>query len=273
MTSRSSARSPRPIALALALAAGSLGAGCASAEPASNMRRNVPTDFARVVVMPKVHETAFIDPGAVVIGSVELGARVFIAPNAFLRGDEGARIRIGDDANVQDCAGCHGLETEVQQGGHWEMLPGRRFTADGKRLGKEEGVEGYSVWIGDRVSLAHQSQVHGPAWIGEDTFIGMQALVFNARVGRGCVIMPKALVMQVEVADGRFVPPGAILWKQAEADALPPAKGSGFEKLNAAVVHVNTSLAAGYLRAAHERKGESEAEPAAAPAPAPAPGH
>lgn len=254
--------------LALALATlGSAGgaAGCASPEPASNMRRNVPTDFSRIVVMPMVPATTFVDPGAVVIGSVELGEHVYVAPNAFLRGDEGARIHIGNDANVQDCAGCHGLETEEQHGGHWEMLPGRRFTADGKRLGAEEG-EGYSVWIGDRVSMAHQSQVHGPAWIGDDSFVGMQALVFNAKVGRGCVIMPKALVMQVEIADGRFVPPGAVIWKQADADALAPAKGSGFEKLNAAVVHVNTSLAAGYLRA-------SRGEPDAEAAPAPTPGH
>ena len=30
--------------------------------------------------------------------------------------------------------------------------------------------QGYAIFIGDRVSLAHDSMVHGPAWIGNDYF-------------------------------------------------------------------------------------------------------
>ncbi len=45
----------------------------------------------------------------------------------------------------------------------------------------EVAVEGkkYSVCIGKRVSLSHQSQVHRPAKVGDNTFVGMQALVFS----------------------------------------------------------------------------------------------
>ncbi len=46
----------------------------------------------------------------------------------------------------------------------------------------------YSVHMGQRVSIAHQSHVHGPARIGDDTLIGIQALVFRAEVGDHAVV-------------------------------------------------------------------------------------
>ncbi len=53
----------------------------------------------------------------------------------------------------------------------------------------------YAVYVGNRVSLAHQVQVHGPSVIGDDTFVGMKALVFRSVVGKFCVIEPGALLM------------------------------------------------------------------------------
>ncbi|MCX6536939.1 MAG: gamma carbonic anhydrase family protein, partial [Actinobacteria bacterium] len=38
---------------------------------------------------PKIHETAFIHPEAVIIGSVEIGAESTIWAGAVLRGDDG----------------------------------------------------------------------------------------------------------------------------------------------------------------------------------------
>lgn len=64
----------------------------------------------------------------------------------------------------------HGLETF--EGGH--ELPDNEVQVGGRK---------FSVYVGDRVSLAHQSQVHGPAKVGDDTFVGMQALVFRAELG------------------------------------------------------------------------------------------
>lgn len=89
--------------------------------------------------------------------------------------------------------------------------------------------------------------MHRPAFIGCDTFIGMQALVFRAIVGSNCVIEPKALVMGVNIPDGRYVPAGALITTQQAADSLPtitndyPLRG-----LNQVVVHVNTQLASAY---------------------------
>ena len=80
-----------------------------------------------------------------------------------------------------------------------------------------------------------------------DTFVGMQALVFKAVVGNNCVIEPGAKVVGVTVADGRYVPMGTVLNSQKDADNLPKiTEDYPFRKLNAGVVHVNVQLADGY---------------------------
>lgn len=50
---------------------------------------------------PVIHETAFVHPDAVVIGSVWIGAGSTIWPGAVLRGDDG-RIVIGERTSIQD---------------------------------------------------------------------------------------------------------------------------------------------------------------------------
>ena len=54
----------------------------------------------------KAHPTAFIAPGAVVVGDVTLGAKASVWFQAVLRGDSEALI-IGAGSNIQDGAVCH----------------------------------------------------------------------------------------------------------------------------------------------------------------------
>lgn len=51
--------------------------------------------------MPHIHETAFVHPDAVIIGSVSVGAQSSIWPGAVLRGDDGT-IVIGARTSIQD---------------------------------------------------------------------------------------------------------------------------------------------------------------------------
>jgi carbonic anhydrase/acetyltransferase-like protein (isoleucine patch superfamily) len=60
-------------------------------------------------LVPDVHPTAFIHPGATVIGHVAIGAYATIWPSAVLRGDYG-RISIGDRTSIQDGAVVHATE-------------------------------------------------------------------------------------------------------------------------------------------------------------------
>jgi carbonic anhydrase/acetyltransferase-like protein (isoleucine patch superfamily) len=199
-----------------------------------NVHANVVTSFSPEASEPDIDPTAYVHPLAAVIGAVHLGRRVMVSPAASVRGDEGQPIWVGDEANVQDGVIMHALET-------WEdgaPVEGNRITVDG---------EPFAIHVGDRVSLAHQVQIHGPARVGDDTFVGMQTLVFKSEVGRGCVIEPKCLVMGVKVPDGRYVPAGTVLKTQAEADALPEITDDyAFKTINQGVVHVNVHLADGY---------------------------
>lgn len=208
-----------------------------------NNMSNVPASFTGHIASPKVDKTAYVHPLASVIGSVEIGKRVMVSPAASIRGDEGTPIVIDDDANVQDCVVLHALETE--EGGH--TVEKNLITINGKK---------YAVFIGKRVSLAHHAQVHGPAAVGDDTFVGMQALVFKAIVGKGCVIEPGAKVVGrtgiIKIPDKRYVKVGQAVTTQAEADNLPKVDSSyPLASLNKGVVHVNTQLADGYNHSRH----------------------
>ncbi len=192
---------------------------------------NSRTSFNPTIDRPVLSSTSTIHPLASVIGSVELGDRVFVAPFASIRGDEGQNIHIGTDSNVQDGVVVHGLET-----------------FDNGREVAENQVEvervRYSVHIGDRVSLAHQSQVHGPAKVGDDTFIGMQALVFRSEVGPHVVVEPGAKIIGVKIPAHRYVPAMAVITRQADADQLPViTEQYPYRTINHAIVHVNTQFA------------------------------
>lgn len=52
-------------------------------------------------IYPKIHPTAFIAPGAAVIGDVEIGAHTNVWFGCVIRGDVNT-IRIGERTNIQD---------------------------------------------------------------------------------------------------------------------------------------------------------------------------
>lgn len=200
------------------------------------IHKNAATDFCVKEYMPKIDPTAFIHPLAAVIGHIFIGKRVMVSPFASVRGDEGHPIFIGDEANIQDGVVIHGLETDH----NGQPVESNLVSA---------GAEKYSVYVGKRVSLAHQVQIHGPAFVGDDTFVGMKALVFNAKVSSGCVLEPGCILMGVTVDTGRYVPAGTVLKEQQDADNLPNITDDyPLKNLNKGVVHVNTSLADGYSR-------------------------
>lgn len=55
---------------------------------------------------PNIHESAFIHPEAVIIGSVEIGAESTVWAGAVLRGDDG-EIKIGRRTSIQDNSVIH----------------------------------------------------------------------------------------------------------------------------------------------------------------------
>lgn len=215
----------------------------------SHIEPNAETTFTPQEIAPSLHQHDFVHPLAAVIGAVELGDDVFVAPGASIRGDEGQPIRVGTGSNVQDGVVIHALET---------FEHGHVITANLVHV----GGRAYAVYIGDDVSITHQAQVHGPAAIGDRTFVGMQSLVFRANIGHDCVLEPRALVMGVTVPPGRYVPAGSVVRTQAEADALPAIDASyPLAHLNDGVLEVNHALADAYER----RSRHARASPTPSP--------
>ena len=199
-----------------------------------NIHPNVPTDFIQNPAEPIIDPTAFVHPMGLVIGQVQLGRKVFIGPFASIRGDEGVPIFIGDESNVQDHVVLHALETSQN---------GKQIEENLRRVNGQS----YAIYIGQRVSLAHQCQIHGPAVIGNDTFVGMQALVSKSTVGQNCVIGPGAKVIGIDIPDLTVVPTGAIITHPDQLNTLEKiTPHHPFFGFNRKVVHVNTQLATSY---------------------------
>jgi carbon dioxide concentrating mechanism protein CcmM len=183
-----------------------------------------PTPWSRRLAEPTIHPSAYVHSFSNLIGDVRVGAQVLIAPGTSIRADEGSPFYIGDGSNIQDGVVIHGLEQ------------GRVIGEDGQP---------YSVWIGKNTSIAHMALIHGPAYIGNNCFIGFRSTVFNARVGDGCIIMLHCLIQDVEIPPGKYVRSGSIITNQAEADRLPDVQDSD-AKFAQHVIGINQALLEGY---------------------------
>lgn len=191
-----------------------------------NVYPNPITTFNRASFMPVIKPSSFIHPQASVIGKVFINDNVNVSPFASIRGDEGTPVYIGRNTNVQDGVVIHGLKDQyINEGGY-----------------------NFSVFIGDNVSLAHQSQIHGPAKVGNNVFVGMQSFVFKSNIGDNVVIEPGAKVIGVNIPSNRYISAGEVIKSQDQADKLPEITQNYQNKhINSEVVHVNQELANGYL--------------------------
>ena len=190
----------------------------------NNVTASPLTPWSQNLVEPAIHHTAYVHAFSNIIGDVRIGENVMIAPGISIRADEGNPFSIGANTNIQDGVVIHGLEQ------------GRVHGDDGKP---------YSVWIGNNSSITHMALIHGPAYVGNDCFIGFRSTVFNAKVGSGCVVMMHALIQDVEIAPGKYVPSGAIITNQEQADRLSEAQPED-RAFAAHIISINDSLRAGY---------------------------
>ncbi len=123
---------------------------------------------------PEVHETAWIAPGAALIGKVRVEQDASVWFGAVLRGDID-EIVLGPGANLQDNCTVH---TEL----------------------------GSPAVIGAGVSVGHGAVVHG-CTIGDGCLIGM-----NATVLTGAVVGERSLVAAGSVVlEGTRIPPRSLV--------------------------------------------------------------
>ena len=124
-------------------------------------------------IAPQIHPTAWVAPGAVVVGNVKLGEGASVWFNSVIRGDN-EPVTIGPRCNVQDGCVLH-------------------------------SDPGFPLTLEEDVTLGHAAIVHG-CFIGAGALIGMGATVLNgAKVGRGSLVGANGLLPEgKEVPDGEM---------------------------------------------------------------------
>jgi SulP family sulfate permease len=186
--------------------------------------------IAHLRARARLAPTSYVHDKASVIGDVVLGDHVNVAASASVRADEGTPFFIGSNSNIQDGVVIHALKDRYVQ------------------VGSEE----WAVYVGRNVSMAHDALVHGPCYVGDNTFIGFKAVVHDSVVGERCFIGIGSVVVGVEIPDGKFVPHGRIIDSPAKVKELPEVTEAHMH-FNEDVVEVNRGLAAAY----HVTQGHS----------------
>ena len=176
--------------------------------------------------LPVVHDTAFVDPTAILCGKVVVEENVFIGPYAVIRADEVDEngemeaIVIGANSNIQD-----GVVIHCKAGG--------------------------GVSIGQGSSIAHRSIVHGPCKVGDNVFIGFNSVLFNCTVGDGSVVRHNSVVEGCKVPPGFYVPSTANIHSDKDLEGIERVSPdvSGFSE---SVTQANNELVKGYKRIRNE---------------------
>ena len=132
---------------------------------------------------PQIHESAFIAPGARIIGDVTIGPEASIWYNCVLRGDI-QKIVVGVRSNVQD---------------------GSVFHVEGPR----PDTDGEPTIIGDDCVIGHMAVVHG-CQLEDHAFVGMGAIAMDGSriakggmLGAGALLSPSKKIGEGEIWIGR----------------------------------------------------------------------
>lgn len=202
----------------------------------NNISPNTETTFNFEADRPTVDSSAYIHPYASVMGSVDIGKEIFVGPYASIRGDEGLKIHLGNFSNVQDGVILHGLKNFEYK----SMVVENSVFKDNVP---------YSIYIGEEVTLAPQSQVHGPCRIDSNVFIGMQCFAFDSYIEENVVLEPGSKVIGVTIPKNSYVAAGRIITSQVEADQLPKITPQyRYYDFNKKIVINNRELVLGYKR-------------------------
>lgn len=176
--------------------------------------------------LPQIHESAFVDPTAILCGRVIVHENVFIGPYAVIRADE---------------MDAHGNMDPIVIGAHSNIQ-------DGVVIHSKSGA---AVTIGERTSIAHRAIVHGPCTVGNGVFIGFNSVLFNCTVEAGCVVRHNAVVDGCHLPADFYVPSTERIGPQTDLSTIPKVTAQASE-FSEDVARTNNALVQGYKRIQNE---------------------
>lgn len=125
---------------------------------------------------PKIHDTAFIHPDAVIIGDVRIGAGSSVWPCAVLRGD-GGYISIGERTSIQDGSVLHTTPDDPTTVGD-DCLVGHIVHLEGCTL--ENGS-----FVGNGAIVLHRVVVRSGALVGANAVVNNDTEVPSGAMALG----------------------------------------------------------------------------------------
>ncbi|WJZ05810.1 UDP-3-O-[3-hydroxymyristoyl] glucosamine N-acyltransferase [Corynebacterium freneyi] len=135
---------------------------------------------------PRIHRSAWIAPGAVIIGDVTIGPDSSVFYGSVLRGDINS-ITVGARTNIQDNSTVH-VDSDAE------------------------------TVLGDDVTVGHMALIHGTR-VGDGTLVGMKsALLSHSVVGSGALIAAGAVVLEGQEIPARSLAAGVPAKVRRELD-------------------------------------------------------
>ena len=149
---------------------------------------------------PSIANNAFIDPSAVIIGQVEIGANASVWPMSVIRGDV-HQIKIGAMSNIQDGSILHVTHRS------------------------KHNPKGGPLNIGKGVTVGHGAILHA-CFIGDYCLVGMGATILDnahmehhSMLGAGSVLPPGKIIKSGELWLGNPAKKVNLL-SQSQVDSL-----------------------------------------------------
>lgn len=170
-------------------------------------------------ILPKIHPTAFIAPGAVIVGDVEIGAESSVWFGCVVRGDVN-KIRIGSRTNIQDGTVIH-------------VASGEQPVSATSKIPEN----GYPTLIGDNVTVGHMALLHACV-IESDAFVGMKSTVLDgAKIESHGMLAAGAMLTSGKIVRSRELWAGnpAKFWRNLSDDDLAqfPLRAGQYARLAA----------------------------------------
>ncbi|MFM8472728.1 MAG: gamma carbonic anhydrase family protein [Candidatus Kapaibacterium sp.] len=151
---------------------------------------------------PRIADSVFLCPGAVVVGDVEIGDRSSVWFNTVIRGDVNS-VSIGSQTNIQDLCMLHVTNNRA------------------------------ALRVGSNVTIGHGAIVHG-CTIHDEVLIGMGAKVLDH-----CVVGSQTIIAAGSVLPERSTAPSGVLMAGVPARVVRPLREEEFERfLQSAAAYV-----------------------------------
>jgi carbon dioxide concentrating mechanism protein CcmM len=177
---------------------------------------------------PQISKSASIR-NSQITGDVIIEDNVHIA-NAVLRADEGTPFYIGRNSNIQDFVTLHAYTTQEGSNRLYNKLI-------------EVNDSHYAIYIDEEVSLSHGVLVHGPSFVGRNTFVGFKSTLDGANLGQNVEVGAHSYIKDVTIPDNTAIVPGAVITHSDDIKKFTTTPVG----INMRIAEVNKQLARRYV--------------------------